>query len=82
MVGQMGATDHICCGNFGRLEMLFTAGQRLGRKELIDLAQNRAEQLLFRRQESHGFRWATGTDIQNPGFFTGISVTSNRIGTG
>ncbi|MEI8354897.1 MAG: lanthionine synthetase LanC family protein [Deltaproteobacteria bacterium] len=28
------APDHLCCGNIGRAEILFTAGCRLGRLEL------------------------------------------------
>jgi lantibiotic modifying enzyme len=30
--------DHLCCGNFGRLEVLLLAAQKLARPELQELA--------------------------------------------
>lgn len=75
----IGAMDHLCCGNFGRLEMLFTAGHCLGRGELISLAQYRAIQLLRRAEETHHFFWPSGIDAQNPGFFTGISGVGYQL---
>lgn len=70
---EFGVTDHLCCGNFGRLETLFLAGLSLRRSELIDLALDRANQVVVRREQGSGYRWAAGTDAHNPGFFTGVS---------
>ena len=70
---QIGVSDHLCCGNFGRLEMLYSAGLLLDRTEIINVALCRAKELLYRRKKSNRFNWPSGTDDQNPGFFTGIS---------
>lgn len=75
----MGASDHLCCGNFGRLEMLFTAGLSCSNGELIDLANYRATQLMGRAKKLSGFSWPVGNDRQNPGFFTGISGVGYQI---
>ncbi len=69
----MAPLDHLCCGNFGRLETLFTSGQRLGQRKLISLAHERAIHLLQRASTNGGFFWPSGTDAQNPGFFCGVS---------
>ncbi|MEQ8463878.1 type 2 lanthipeptide synthetase LanM family protein [Coleofasciculus sp. E1-EBD-02] len=34
--------DHLCCGNFGRIEALLVAGQKLSRPDLLKTAQKRA----------------------------------------
>lgn len=65
--------DHLCCGNFGRLEFLFTAGQRLGRDDLTALALQRAHEVVAHAKEAGSFRWVAGDDHHNPGFFTGLS---------
>lgn len=67
------AIDHLCCGNFGRLEFLFTAGRQLGRTDLIDMAQARAAALLDLAIRGRHFGWQIGHDRRNPGFFTGFS---------
>jgi type 2 lantibiotic biosynthesis protein LanM len=69
----IGAVDHLCCGNFGRLEVLFSAGRYLGREDLVSLARRRASHLIARAEDSGNFGWAVGTDRNNPGFFTGVS---------
>lgn len=69
----MTAIDHLCCGNFGRLEFLFTAGHQLGKPDLMDLAQVRAAVLLDLATQGRNFGWQIGHDRRNPGFFTGFS---------
>lgn len=69
----LGPTDHLCCGNAGRLETLFAAGTLLPNPSLTALARHRAAQLLDCRGHPPNFLWAAGADTHNPGFFTGIS---------
>lgn len=67
------AADHLCCGNFGRIEFLFTAGRHLGRYNLVSLAHDRAAQLISKAEQTGTFQWIPGADRYNPGFFSGIS---------
>jgi type 2 lantibiotic biosynthesis protein LanM len=76
---EIGETDHLCCGNFGRLEALLAAGRRLDRPELVELARDCAELVIECRMAERGFQWAAGTDTQNPGFFTGVSGVGYEI---
>jgi type 2 lantibiotic biosynthesis protein LanM len=48
--------DHLCCGNFGRIELLLVAAERLSRPRLLAAATNAAVRILDRRHRSHGYR--------------------------
>ena len=63
--------DNLCCGNFGRFELLFYAGSQLLRPRLVALARERAAIRL--RETVSGFRWPMGTDAENLGFFQGLA---------
>ncbi len=63
--------DILCCGNFGRLELLLYAGRQLERPHLISLARERAALRL--QQTNGGFHWFIGTDAENIGFFQGLA---------
>jgi type 2 lantibiotic biosynthesis protein LanM len=52
--------DHLCCGNLGRLDVLWTAGLRLERPELQDAALRRAGLVLARARATGGYRLAPG----------------------
>ena len=68
--------DHVCCGNMGRCEALFTAGRRLMRRETCDGAQQLARVVIGRARESGHFRLtANGFEyrIFDHGFFRGVS---------
>ncbi len=65
--------DHLCCGNFGRLDFVLTAARRLQREDLFAIVEARASRLLERAIARGGFRWRGGDDSLNPGFFRGIS---------
>jgi len=65
--------DNLCCGNFGRLELLLEAGRRLDRPELVTTARDRAAQLVAHADATGSFRWAAGTDSHNPGLFVGVA---------
>jgi len=43
--------DHVCCGEFGNIEFLLLAGQRLERSDLIADAQRRNDRVLARRKK-------------------------------
>jgi lantibiotic modifying enzyme len=50
--------DHLCCGNFGRLDLMWTASLKLDRPGLGELVLRRAAWLLSRAGASGGFRLA------------------------
>ncbi|MCH9648186.1 MAG: type 2 lantipeptide synthetase LanM [Deltaproteobacteria bacterium] len=68
------ATDHLCCGNLGRLELLFQAGldgagEGLQRAALLSLGGG-----LQRAQEEGGFRLDASPDsLYHPGLFRGLA---------
>lgn len=76
---EMQLLDSLCCGNLGRLEFLFTAGLRLDRQEIMDIARERTARLVKRRSAGDGFKWLSGGDSQNLGFFNGISGAGYQL---
>ena len=70
---QRTALDHLCCGNFGRLDFLFSAGQRFGRDDLIDLSLSRADEMVEIAEATGSFNWWLADDDFNPGFFSGLA---------
>ena len=70
-----GQQDHLCCGHFGRAEILFTAGQLLGNKEYTKAALNFASALVSQARQDGGYNLLHGLppDIPQPGFFNGLA---------
>lgn len=67
--------DHLCCGNFGRLELLLEAGRRLGRPDCFAQAGRRVAWLLRRKGCTGSFvlhAAAAGT-IYTPSLFIGTA---------
>jgi type 2 lantibiotic biosynthesis protein LanM len=64
--------DHLCCGNMGRVEFLFTAGRKLNRPELVDAAMKLASQVVARAEEKGHYGYGPILDF-HPGFFQGAS---------
>ncbi len=64
--------DHLCCGNMGRVEFLFTAGRKLNRPELVDAAMNLASQVVARAEQKGHYGYGPILDF-HPGFFQGAS---------
>jgi type 2 lantibiotic biosynthesis protein LanM len=64
--------DHLCCGNFGRLDFLIEAASRLERPDLLEAARARAATLLGR---PGGFTLSGPRPLHlaGPGFFQGLS---------
>jgi lantibiotic modifying enzyme len=69
----MALVDHLCCGELGRNDFLLTAGLRLDRPDLVQLARDRAAAVLARAEERGGFVWRHGDDSLNPGLFQGVA---------
>jgi len=69
------SVDHLCCGNFGRIEFLLKAGIVLNRPQLLEVARQKATHIIKQAQEQGGYRlFGNATQVaSNPGFFQGIS---------
>jgi type 2 lantibiotic biosynthesis protein LanM len=64
--------DHLCCGNLGLTEFLFTVGQKLSQPELIETAMNQAAQVLARAEQQEHFSYGLSLTF-HPSFFQGAS---------
>jgi type 2 lantibiotic biosynthesis protein LanM len=64
--------DHLCCGNMGRIEFLFTAGRKLSRPDLVEEAMKQAAQVVARAQQRGHFAYGSILDF-HPGFFQGAA---------
>ncbi|MBU6391467.1 MAG: hypothetical protein KGJ87_09895 [Planctomycetota bacterium] len=71
--------DHLCCGNFGRLDFLFSAGCFLGDESLVGVSLRRASEILHHVEAGRGFVWRLGSDRYNPGLFTGIAGVGYQL---
>ncbi|MBE9036790.1 type 2 lanthipeptide synthetase LanM family protein [aff. Roholtiella sp. LEGE 12411] len=69
---KISGVDHLCCGNLGRIEFLFTAGRKLNRPELIETAMGQAAQVVARAKQKGGFDYGSILTF-HPGFFPGAS---------
>ncbi|BAZ48796.1 lanthionine synthetase C family protein [Nostoc sp. NIES-4103] len=67
--------DHLCCGNFGRIEVLQVAAQTLSRQEFADLAIKQASWVVRRAKGRYSYslfdKFLKG--IFHPSFFQGTS---------
>lgn len=74
---QLGLTgiDHLCCGNFGRMELLLKASQILGSGELAQKAQQWATWSVNRMRETGNYHFSPDIprDVYQPALFTGTS---------
>ncbi len=69
---QLNNIDHLCCGNLGQVEFLFTAGQKLLKPELLEIATIQAMRVVTRAQQKGNFSYHPLLNY-NPGFFQGAS---------
>jgi type 2 lantibiotic biosynthesis protein LanM len=67
------SVDCLCCGNFGRIELLVAASQRLQQPHLLEVAQQWSSVLIHRARLHGGFRLLPQLPRQarNPGLFQG-----------
>jgi type 2 lantibiotic biosynthesis protein LanM len=68
-----GHVDDLCCGSFGRLMVLDSAGARLHKPELTDTARHWAKHLMNHARETGSYRMNLGSQEMNPGLMKGIS---------
>ncbi|MEH2072559.1 MAG: type 2 lanthipeptide synthetase LanM family protein [Nostoc sp.] len=64
------ARDNLCCGNFGRIEVLLVAAQKLSQPKLWETAQKQAARA--KQADTSQFSKLPG-DAYNPSFFQGIA---------
>jgi type 2 lantibiotic biosynthesis protein LanM len=67
--------DHLCCGNFGRIELLLAAAVQLSRIELMETAQKQAAWVVARAEKDGSFCLMPGftRNVYMPGFFQGTA---------
>lgn len=67
--------DQLCCGNFGRIELLVVAAQKLSRPELLESAKQRAAWLVARSKQVGGYALTPNSvePIFSPNFFAGTA---------
>ncbi len=68
-------TDHLCCGDLGRVELLLAAGALSSRPEMLPLARRVAGGAMQRARRAGSYRlFAAGaSEIFDPGLFLGLS---------
>jgi type 2 lantibiotic biosynthesis protein LanM len=67
--------DHCCCGNCGRIEVLFEAGRKLQRYDLQNLAFVHARKIRRLAESSGGYNCfgRLPRHMASPGFFSGLA---------
>lgn len=67
--------DHLCCGNFGMIEVLLVAARQLSCPKLLETAQKRAAWVVKRAEQAGSFHLFPNLykDIYNPSFFMGTA---------
>ncbi|BDA73745.1 lanthionine synthetase C family protein [Calothrix sp. PCC 7716] len=67
--------DHLCCGNFGRIETLLVGASKLSLPELLKLAQKQAAFIVARKRKFGNYYLFPDlkADIFNPAFFQGAA---------
>lgn len=71
----LGEVDNLCWGNFGRLETLLVASQKLDNPQLLELSHQRVNYLLHKAESRGKFQLFSDlpTLIFNPSFYHGSS---------
>ncbi|HEY9300852.1 MAG TPA: type 2 lanthipeptide synthetase LanM family protein, partial [Phormidium sp.] len=66
--------DCVCCGNFGRIELLQVAGEKLSRPELKEIAAQRTTWAVNWAQKAGGYKLPNlPNSVFSPSFFQGTS---------
>ena len=66
------AADHMCCGSFGRIDVLVHAATELQRGDLLALARNQAADVLARAEPLRVFPDGHSR-VRRPGLFDGLA---------
>lgn len=69
----LGDVDHLCCGNFGRIEFLRMVSQDLRRPELLLEAKKYATGIIQNRKDHFHFFANLPKQFFTPGFMVGAS---------
>ena len=72
------AVDHVCCGNFGRLELLFSAAKIFSDEPLHTYTLDKAGELVSHWEKHGDFRYNPAIGF-TPGFFQGLSGIGYQI---
>ena len=69
------ATDHLCCGEFGLVDVLATCGEELGRRDLTIAARRRASAAVHRarRERCYAMPLPSRATVRCSGLFRGES---------
>jgi type 2 lantibiotic biosynthesis protein LanM len=68
--------DHLCCGNLGRADILLALGQRLGKQDLVSLAEDLVREVVAKAVDRGYFVLPSSIyehRVFAPGFFRGLS---------
>jgi type 2 lantibiotic biosynthesis protein LanM len=67
--------DHLCCGNFGRFEVLLVAAKTLGRDESFRIAHHQATLRVARAEQTGGYKLFDNlpNSVFSPNFFLGTA---------
>jgi lantibiotic modifying enzyme len=69
------AVDHVCCGNLGRVEVLFIGAQRCSRPDWYQVAFQSAMKVIARARRTGAYQLFADLPhgVLNPGFFQGTA---------
>jgi type 2 lantibiotic biosynthesis protein LanM len=72
---KLNGIDDLCCGTFGRIEVLLTAAHQLSKIELLEIAQKQASWVVARSKQVGSFYLLPGfpKNIYIPNFFQGTA---------
>jgi lantibiotic modifying enzyme len=73
--------DHLCCGNFGRIEVLLASYQKLQRQDLLDSAFDVASRVL-ERTTNIGFCFERAGEVADPSSMVHYSLFCGLAGVG
>lgn len=67
--------DHLCCGNFGRIEVLLVASQKLSQPQLREIAQQQAAWVVARAKQTGAYQLFANlpNSVFSPSFFQGTA---------
>jgi type 2 lantibiotic biosynthesis protein LanM len=67
--------DHLCCGNFGRIEVMLVAAQKLSRPQWQEVAQKNAAWVVTRAKQTGEYKLFGNlpNSVFSPGFFQGTA---------
>ena len=78
---QVPLLDHLCCGNMGRAEVLWTCGQQLEREDLTNQAMAIGNIVMdrARQRQCYSLMHLGSGSVYNPGFFQGMAGVGYQL---